>query len=246
MRSAIRALDKLGSFYMITPCKDLADTFTTRAAPLGRASLGVTRQSLHPARVDFYRCKDMKRRCYSKSEIKFLITAYKAAGSGKVNAMEIATTLNRTYSSVLHKAQRLGVALTGRQQQTWERHPGWRGDLVSKNQARDRARQWYERGACEKCSKPGYDRHHVDGNPYNNIPSNVQVLCRRCHMIADGRLERFKAFPKPLPKPPTPCCVCRRLYKPLRKGRCPRCDAYFRSHGSERSFGLPYVTMGRL
>ena len=40
--------------------------------------------------------------------------------------------------------------------------------------------------------------------------------------------------------PPCPCCaICGRDYKPYRKGRCPRCDAYFRWHGKERPLDHP-------
>lgn len=36
---------------------------------------------------------------------------------------------------------------------------------------------------CELCGKVGrVDVHHIDENPQNNNPSNLQVLCRSCHM----------------------------------------------------------------
>lgn len=39
---------------------------------------------------------------------------------------------------------------------------------------------------CEKCFKKWtggikFDTDHIDGNPSNNDPSNVQTLCRPCH-----------------------------------------------------------------
>ena len=42
---------------------------------------------------------------------------------------------------------------------------------------------------CEECEAPAVDRHHKDGDPSNNDLTNVASLCRRCHMLADGRLE---------------------------------------------------------
>jgi hypothetical protein len=43
---------------------------------------------------------------------------------------------------------------------------------------------------CEICGeKPAVERHHDDGDPLNNGRSNVQLVCRRCHMVIDGRLE---------------------------------------------------------
>lgn len=114
----------------------------------------------------------------------------------------------------------------------------WKGDAAGKDAGHCRARKLYPLGPCEHCGKPATDRHHKDGNTRNNEPSNVEVLCRRCHMLADGRLEAFaKAaggrFHEPLP--PRPCSNCGRLYKPLRRGRCGACSDYFREHNRERT-----------
>jgi hypothetical protein len=40
------------------------------------------------------------------------------------------------------------------------------------------------------------ERHHKDGNPLNNDPGNIDRLCRRCHMVVDGRLDAFRARAK--------------------------------------------------
>ena len=46
-------------------------------------------------------------------------------------------------------------------------------------------------GSCEaSCGCEAVDRHHIDGDTSNNDRSNVQFLCRRCHMEADDRLSR--------------------------------------------------------
>ena len=39
------------------------------------------------------------------------------------------------------------------------------------------------------CPK-GYERHHIDGNPLNNDPSNIQITKRKDHMIVDGRIDK--------------------------------------------------------
>lgn len=44
-------------------------------------------------------------------------------------------------------------------------------------------------------------------------------LCRRCHMVEDGRLGKFVVAKKE----PSPCLECSRLYKPLRRGLCGSC-----------------------
>jgi hypothetical protein len=122
-------------------------------------------------------------------------------------------------------------------------HPQWKGDAASKNAGRMRARRRYRLGPCEHCGKPATDRHHKDDNPLNNDPGNVEILCRRCHMIADGRIKEFvKAGGSRAPggsksrdKPIKSCMICGRFWKYLRKGRCSACDQYFRAHGKERT-----------
>jgi hypothetical protein len=119
-----------------------------------------------------------------------------------------------------------------------ERHPSWKSNDVGKGGGRYRAQQRYLLGPCDRCGNPATDRHHKDTNTANNDPGNIELLCRRCHMIADGRMERFvaaKGGRKDEPNPPKPCVICGRLKKPLRKGRCDTCDSYFRKYGVERT-----------
>jgi hypothetical protein len=58
------------------------------------------------------------------------------------------------------------------------------------------ARRWFDMPeVCERCGeKPPCDRHHVDGNPQNNAPANIQFLCRRCHQETDGRIEMLRSM----------------------------------------------------
>ena len=52
-------------------------------------------------------------------------------------------------------------------------------------------RKFRDLGICESCNtNPAIDRHHVDNNTQNNERSNVQFLCRKCHMVADGRSKK--------------------------------------------------------
>ena len=45
-------------------------------------------------------------------------------------------------------------------------------------------------GICEKCSGNGkVVIHHKDGNHFNDVPSNRQPLCYRCHLVAHGRAD---------------------------------------------------------
>ena len=67
--------------------------------------------------------------------------------------------------------------------------PNWKGDEASERSGRSRALRWYpEKRPCEGCGNLKADRHHVDGNTLNNARSNIEYLCRSCHMKKDGRL----------------------------------------------------------
>jgi len=47
-------------------------------------------------------------------------------------------------------------------------------------------------GRCEHChAVPAVDRHHRDGNTAHNQRANLLFVCRRCHMLIDGRLAVF-------------------------------------------------------
>lgn len=72
------------------------------------------------------------------------------------------------------------------------RYAGWRRDAITPDGGRRRAQKLYPLGACEQCGRPGQDRHHKDGDTANNDPANVVILCRRCHMAIDGRLQAFR------------------------------------------------------
>ena len=83
------------------------------------------------------------------------------------------------------------LSLAGTNQPRGETHGGWKGKNILVGSGHVRAQKAFPMGPCEECSKPGRDRHHVDGDTANNSVGNVQILCRRCHMIADGRMEKF-------------------------------------------------------
>lgn len=65
-----------------------------------------------------------------------------------------------------------------------------------KNSGRAIAKKLYKLGPCEGagCEKQATDRHHKNGNTHDNDKSNVAILCRRCHMLADGRISVLKIY----------------------------------------------------
>lgn len=50
-------------------------------------------------------------------------------------------------------------------------------------------------------------------------------LCRGCHQRVDGRMDALIKRALDRIQPPKPCEECSRLYKPLRRGLCSKCDA---------------------
>lgn len=71
-------------------------------------------------------------------------------------------------------------------------NPMWKGDRASAQSGRERAVRLFPFAETCSCGNPRVERHHKDGNTLNNSPENVQMLCRRCHMKADGRLAEFQ------------------------------------------------------
>lgn len=113
--------------------------------------------------------------------------------------------------------------------------PGWKGNAALDTTKRSRGRKFFELGPCERCGEPATDRHHRDGDTGHNTQDNIAILCRRCHMLEDGRLARLAALPRPT-KPPRSCRICGE--QPRRQsfwfGRCHRCHEYFRRNGIDR------------
>lgn len=72
-------------------------------------------------------------------------------------------------------------------------HHHWKGDAVTIRGGRTRALRIYRNiGPCVSCGSKRSERHHKDGNTANNEPGNIIILCRRCHMREDKRIEAFK------------------------------------------------------
>lgn len=38
----------------------------------------------------------------------------------------------------------------------------------------------------------GFERHHIDGNPLNNDPNNVQIVTHKEHIRLDGRIKNLR------------------------------------------------------
>lgn len=73
------------------------------------------------------------------------------------------------------------------------RNPQWKGDGASVKTGRNRAWAMYKNiGSCTNCGNAKAERHHIDGNTLNNAPTNIEIVCRKCHMAHDGRLNKLQ------------------------------------------------------
>jgi len=76
-----------------------------------------------------------------------------------------------------------------------DKGPSWKGDNVGVAQLH----KWLRKNLlkpelCQICNeKPPYDLANVTGI-YNRDFSNWQYLCRRCHMLSDGRMKNLKQY----------------------------------------------------
>ena len=78
------------------------------------------------------------------------------------------------------------------------------------------------------------DIDHIDGNPSNNHPDNLRLLCRQCNVATSNRSNPRKSDSSDL-------CVCVRERKEGKPGtRIARKDANYRDGSSEMQANLLY------
>lgn len=76
------------------------------------------------------------------------------------------------------RQQRVKKWLSNPQKEHWLNNPGWAKDYLAEQQ----------NNKCNICGitewnrKPiTFDMDHIDGNPSNNHPNNLQLICPNCH-----------------------------------------------------------------
>ena len=93
---------------------------------------------------------------------------------------------SETMKRIGHKPPRNGRA---------EKNSNWKGDECKS--PRDRTKLWYKAEKCAVCGRTKgqtkrLERHHRDGNIYNNSPENVLILCALCHKAAESPHRTIK------------------------------------------------------
>lgn len=91
-----------------------------------------------------------------------------------------------TRGKAITKSERYRLSKLG------EKNPNWKGENACSQSGRLRAENWFPNPKpCEICNSQKSERHHKDGNTLNNDPGNIQWLCRKHHMVEDGRMENW-------------------------------------------------------
>lgn len=175
---------------------------------------------------------------WTKAEDKILRDYYRTHNDKSFKMSDLTTAFGRSAFAIKQRASNhgLGNRYRSRLGTRGERNRWWKGDAATQQSKHGRARVRFEMGPCELCAKPGKDRHHKDGNPGNNERSNVQILCRKCHMEVDGRSYRAGNLCRKTHKEPNlrQCVNCDRKTSDPRKGRCRRCASYWYLNKIER------------
>jgi hypothetical protein len=115
----------------------------------------------------------------------------------------------------------------------------WKGEKASKRAKVIRIEKKKKKCICERChSKNAVDFVNTNGDYNDNNLDNWKPLCRRCRMELDGTLDNFISnCSRRIRKIKTAekCRICNDFYKPLRVGRCHKCNEFFRRNGIERT-----------
>lgn len=134
------------------------------------------------------------------------------------NPMEYRSHMCRKCSNKI-KAQnhRLSPESKAKIGRSGEQNAMWLGDKASKAAGNKRARRLFP------CIK-GKQRHHKDGNPLNNNPSNIIIVTPKEHLQTDGRLNRLIEISKKRTKPETKLCPQCKGQKTSRSKLCQACS----------------------
>ena len=108
---------------------------------------------------------------------------------GKTHSDEIKLRISNANKGMKHDDQwkeKQSIVMKG------ENNPMWKGNNVGYNSLHQWVNIHYHKSEyCEMCGlSKAYDLANITGE-YNRDFKNWMRLCRKCHMISDGRLERF-------------------------------------------------------
>lgn len=124
------------------------------------------------------------------------IELYKAGN----NAVEIAKRYSLHSSTVYYQLKKAGIKRRPNGGNKGNNHYAWKGQAASVNSIHRYVKTILEKPEmCNECkATPPKDLANISSTyneaTYNRDIKNWEWLCRKCHMIKDGRLEKFKKF----------------------------------------------------
>lgn len=90
------------------------------------------------------------------------------------------------------------------------------GVLTTPNSGRRQAQKLYVAKICERCTATNrkLERHHKNGDPLDNRPENIEILCTKCHRV-HHRPDQIKVE----------CVICKTIFVPKdhRRAKRARC-----------------------
>lgn len=112
-----------------------------------------------------------------------------ATNAGRVRSDDNRARISRSLTGLRHSdATKQKQSVRHRQIAKYgPENPNWKGDSITEDESRWRARRLVPPGLCAECDQPGTDVHHKDENPFNNDLSNLVRLCAKHHRRAHSK-----------------------------------------------------------
>lgn len=114
-----------------------------------------------------------------------------------LSSLEIAAEYGTSSNYVIHQLRRMGVPIKTRSEtKLAEKNPMWVGDKVKYFPLHKWVKSRLPKSElCQMCMKvPPFDL--ASKGIYDRDLKNWEWLCRRCHMLSDGRMTNLKQYVK--------------------------------------------------
>jgi hypothetical protein len=106
--------------------------------------------------------------------------------------MKMFTDSTRFNWNNISEAEREKIRQKLRISQLGPKNSNWKGGRAPRYYMRLSKEKFENDIHCQNCGLvKKLDVHHMDGNHYNNDPSNLLQVCRHCHMLLDGRWKNM-------------------------------------------------------
>lgn len=132
----------------------------------------------------------MNKRVFTEYELSSWVTMY-ANGD---NSCMIADAYNTSSNVVCKHLRKRGVTIRTKSEVRYgELNPMWRGDKVSYG----KLHRWVERRMPEKICNNCSSTENIDlanKGVYDRNLNNWEWLCRKCHMLRDGRIKNLVQY----------------------------------------------------